>query len=186
MIIEKRGQIWVETVIYTLIGVTLLGLVLAFAIPSIEKQKDQKIVEESINAMIHLDNLIEEVRDLGPGNQRKISLMIKKGRLVFNPIGKNISFEIEKSAYEASEASRTREVFVDISGTNLKIKTMEKGKDYSVQIVREFEDIELLFNGEDTSINELTAAANPYRLIVENQGRETSGGLLKINIKEVS
>ena len=40
---NKGGQVWVETVVYTLIGLVLISLVLAFATPAIQKQKDNAV-----------------------------------------------------------------------------------------------------------------------------------------------
>jgi len=37
----KRAQVWVETVIYTLIGLSIMGVVLAVAIPKINETKDK-------------------------------------------------------------------------------------------------------------------------------------------------
>jgi uncharacterized protein (UPF0333 family) len=44
---NKRGQIWVETVVYTLIALVMIGLVLAFAKPKIEElQSDVREIKE--------------------------------------------------------------------------------------------------------------------------------------------
>ena len=37
----KRGQVWVETVIYTLIGLAIIGVVMAAALPKINERKDE-------------------------------------------------------------------------------------------------------------------------------------------------
>ena len=51
MHINSKAQIWVETVIYTLVAITLISLVLAFALPAINQRRDQNIVESSIVLM---------------------------------------------------------------------------------------------------------------------------------------
>ena len=38
---KKRGQVWVETVIYTLIALALIGTVLAFVKPKVEEMQDK-------------------------------------------------------------------------------------------------------------------------------------------------
>ncbi len=173
---EKRGQIWVETVIYTLIGVVLLGMVLAFALPEIQKQKDKKIIEDSINAMNHLDNLIEEVKELGPGNKRKLDLAIRKGVLVFNSSDNRLNFKIEDSEYKASEIGSS----VGLQG-NLMLETEKDRGNYFIQIWREFNSVNITFNGEN-NVDELTKSSNSYSLIVENQG----GDPVNINIDRFS
>lgn len=189
--IRNKGQIWVETVIYTLIGVVLIGLVLAFAVPYIEEQKDRKIFDDTINALNQIDNSIEEVRRMGPGNQRQVDFLISEGKLVFDfDQGNNLSFELPESKYAASEigrgADRDQGVFIDVPGTNLRMKTEIIGnEEYDVLVVREFADtVDLKFDGEDV-YTEFDKSAGAYRFIVENLGRDYVSGELRINIYEV-
>ena len=46
--VKKRGQIWVETVIYTLIALVMIGTILAFALPKISEIQDKSTIEQSI------------------------------------------------------------------------------------------------------------------------------------------
>ena len=39
-----NGQVWVETVTYTLIAIVMIGLVLSFAKPKIEELQDKTII----------------------------------------------------------------------------------------------------------------------------------------------
>ena len=48
---NKRGQIWVETMVYTLIAFALIGLVLAFVKPKIQETQDKAIIEQSVNIL---------------------------------------------------------------------------------------------------------------------------------------
>ena len=45
---KKNGQVWVETVIYTLIAFSLIAAVLAFVKPKIDELQDKAIIEQSI------------------------------------------------------------------------------------------------------------------------------------------
>ena len=56
-----RGQIWVETVIYTLIGLALMGLVLAFVMPKINESKDRIILQQTITSLNDIDEKINSV-----------------------------------------------------------------------------------------------------------------------------
>ena len=78
---KKRGQVWVETVLYTLIGLVLIGLVLAFASPRISEAKDRLVVEQSINSL----NAFDEKVNIDPGNVRRIDFTIKRGALYIDP-----------------------------------------------------------------------------------------------------
>jgi hypothetical protein len=131
--------------------------------------------------------MIEEIKRLGPGNQRTLDISLKKGRIVFNVTENKLGLEIEDSAYEASEIGRSGQALIDLPGTNLQIITRQIGdKKYNIEISREYDDsIQLQFNGLVEN-NEITAAENPYRFIVENKGRETPGEHVRINIYSVS
>ena len=45
-----KAQIWIETVIYTLIAFVILGAVLGFAKPKIEELQDKSIIEQSLKS----------------------------------------------------------------------------------------------------------------------------------------
>ena len=45
---NKRGQVWVETVIYTLIALVMIGLVLSFVQPKIMELQDKATLQQSI------------------------------------------------------------------------------------------------------------------------------------------
>jgi type II secretory pathway pseudopilin PulG len=190
---KKKAQIWVETVIYTLIGLVLIGMVLAVAVPFIEEKKNQRIVEDTLISLNLFDNLIEEVRKLGPGNQRQFDFSISEGSLFINAGDENnIRFEIEDSSYAASEVGRTQAPMIDIPGSNLKMQTEPVGKkEFFITILREYdiESVDLKFDGGDGE-GQFVKAATSYRFIIENQGRDTRDldvvKPLRINIYEAS
>ena len=45
---KKRGQIWVETVIYTLIGLAIIAVLLALVRPVIEEKDESRTVRERV------------------------------------------------------------------------------------------------------------------------------------------
>ena len=55
----KRGQVWVETVIYTLIGLTIMGLLLAFVKPAIDEKRDQIVIGNSLEIINSIDSQIK-------------------------------------------------------------------------------------------------------------------------------
>ncbi len=100
-VIKKRGQVWIETVIYTLIALILLATVLSFAKPKIEELQDKAIISQSIQMLEEIDNTIEEIKTVS-GNKRSIELGIKKGSLTIDSKNDLIIFEID-SLYDYSE-----------------------------------------------------------------------------------
>ena len=91
-LINRKAQVWVETVIYTLIALALIGATLAFVKPKLEEMKDNSLVEQSISMMKSIDATIN---NLGvPGNQRVINLVIKKGELKIDGKSNSLVFEM--------------------------------------------------------------------------------------------
>src|SRR3989344_4927839 len=82
---RKKGQIWIETVIYTLIGLALIGIVLAIVTPKINSSRDEIIVEQSIAVLSEFDYTMQDVINNIQGNVRRIpELTLKKGELIFD------------------------------------------------------------------------------------------------------
>ena len=48
---NKEGQIWIETVLYTLIGLSLIGLTLTFVMPRINASKDIATIEQTMESL---------------------------------------------------------------------------------------------------------------------------------------
>ena len=59
---EKKAQVWVETVIYTLIGLTVIGILLGFSKPKIDSMKDKIIIEQTIDLFERINSLILDVQ----------------------------------------------------------------------------------------------------------------------------
>jgi len=78
---KKTAQVWIETVLYTLIGLALIGLALGFIIPKVNEARDKSLVEQSISSLSTLDEKINEVIQRGPGNRRTADFSMKKGEL---------------------------------------------------------------------------------------------------------
>ncbi|MEK6890790.1 MAG: hypothetical protein AABX03_01500 [Nanoarchaeota archaeon] len=165
----KLGQIWVETVIYTLIGLSLLGILLAFAVPEIQKQKDKAVISATINAMSELDNNIVDVRRNGVGNVREMSFLINRGSLVVDSPNDKIAFVIEDSSFVYSEIGRD----VVLTGTNLKVLTEKNGKKNRITLTLDYRSgtrTNITYNGVDNE-KSLTPASISYNFIIENLGR---------------
>ncbi len=171
---NQRGQVWVETVIYTLIAFGLIGLVLAFAKPKIIELQDKAIIEQSVEMMQEIDLLFTRVIQGGSGNKRIIEVAIRKGSLKIDGNLNKIIFEMD-GRYLYSESGQ------EISKGNLKIITEEKGKINSINITRDFSNYNLKYEEKD-ELKTLSKATNAYNLLVSNLGKDT-GGKTIINIE---
>ena len=167
---NKKAQIWVETVIYTLIGLVLIGTVLAFATPVIQKQQDKSTIDRTVSAMSEIDNAITNVKNAGISNARVIDFLISEGSFTIDGEDDTIFFQIDESSYAFSEVRTT----VDISGTNIRSRTVEQGNKFGVTLSLNYDGkLNITYNGKD-KITTLGASPNPYRLIIENGGKPLS------------
>jgi type II secretory pathway pseudopilin PulG len=167
MIRNKKGQVWVETVIYTLIGLVLIGTVLAFAVPFINEQKDRVTIEKTSESMNALDNVILNTKGQGIGNKREFNFLIGQGGLTVDGADNSIKFKIEGSRYAYSEPGFT----INIAGTNLKANTRKNGDKFDVTLTLDYDEkIDIVYD-EANSLKVYTAAPNPYNLIIENLGK---------------
>lgn len=175
--LKKRGQVWIETVIYTLIAFSLIAAVLAFVKPKIDELQDQAVIEQSIGLVKEMDNTIREIVQGGAGNKRKLEVSIKEGSLIIDGNNDSINFELE-SSYVYSEIDKK------IEEGNLIILTEERGSNYLVSIRREYAEnnYDIQFNGEDSS-KILSKAATSYNIFISNNGQDDITYKWKINIE---
>ena len=58
---EKRAQVWVETVIYTLIGLVIMGLLIGVTTPKIKEMNDKIILGQTKDYVM---NVLDQKMDL--------------------------------------------------------------------------------------------------------------------------
>ena len=161
-IIKNKGQIWVETVIYTLIGLALIGLVLAILTPKIKEFRDRTVIEDTLSLMNVFDSKINEVLD-APGNKRKIEMTIDKGTLSIDPQKDAFFFVLDGAHVRYSEPG----VSLDIGRVN--VTTDIAGENYKITLETHYVH-NITFDGSDESVKEFTAVSLPYKVFVENRG----------------
>jgi len=156
---NKFAQVWVETVIYTLIGLSVIGILLAVVNPKIDSMKDKLAIEQSIDSMDNIHKLINEIGVAG--NRRIIDLKVGKGVFVIDSENDVLYWEIE-SSYKFGE------VGAEIPFGNLKVLTTEASP-WKVKIFVEYSQ-DLKFDNENEGSKEFMQAPTPYSLFVENLG----------------
>ncbi len=83
--INKKGDVWVSTVIYIAISIIVLTIVLLAAMPVISKLKDRNIAIQTKNILTQVDKNIRELVSSGPGAKRVLSpVIIDAGILNFD------------------------------------------------------------------------------------------------------
>ena len=174
---HKKTQIWVETVIYTLIILVIIGVLIALLRPAIEEKKDQVLLDKSADMLNAIDNAIEDLRFYGAGNSAPVEIQITKGKIVINGEQDYILFTT-RSNYMYSELNET------ISRGKLNVTTVSKGKDYEVTFTLYYRGlVNITWNRQDIE-KTINYAPNVQRIWIANYGRNVNnpGELINIDL----
>lgn len=172
---EKRGQVWVETVIYTLIGLTIIGILISVSLPKINQISDKAVISQTINSLNDIDSQIGKIL-IAAGNKREINLMIKKGEYTINSLDNEIYYVLKGTNLLYSEVNQTGKQ------GDLEIITRQRNGKYDVYLYLKYDNLNLIYEGKEIN-KTLTEAPTSYKLLIENNGKV--GGTTQINMKLV-
>ncbi len=159
---SKKSQIWIETVIYTLIGLAIIGVLLAFLTPEIKERQDKIILEQSLNMIKNFENQIRDVVFYGAGNSRNIEFQTKKGTLMINSKNNSIKFFMD-SNHQYSELNESVEI------GKIKSLTKQKGEIFEVSFILNYTENITWNNKEQEKIFQPTPT--PYKINIINKGK---------------
>jgi type II secretory pathway pseudopilin PulG len=167
--ISKVGQVWIETVIYTLIAFVMIGLVLSYAQPKIQQMQDQTILQQSTTMLKQIDATIATMGTTG--NQRVIELGIKQGMLKLDCVEEKIIFQMDsKSTY--SEPGKI------INDGDVQVYTEKKSGYNTVTLTLSYgENYNLKFEGKD-ELKTLSKSTTPYKFSISNDGTDSNGKII--------
>jgi len=175
MIKSKNGQVWIETVLYTVIGLALIGLVLAFVTPKINETKDRVVVEQTIDSL----NKLDEKLNIGSGNTRNVDFTIKRGSLTIYTTEDLLVFTLDDLSKPYSEPN------ISIPFGNIKLISQEGQKYSSASMTLNYSGkLNITYKGRDDVTQKFNPASTPYRFLINNNGAQ--GGFYVINIEEIS
>jgi len=172
MVMKKKGQVWVETVTYTLIAFVMIGLVLSFAKPKIEEYQHKSILEQSSQMLKEIDQIIKDVGNGEVGNKRQVSLTIKEGSIEISPSEELIVFSMDSRAIYTEPGE-------EIWERNLLIQTREKGKFNEVNMTLDYSGIFTITQNGLTGKKILSKSSLAYNLFISNKG----GSPIQIDIE---
>ena len=180
MINKKSGQVWVETVIYTLIALVIIGMFIGFAKPKIEEIQDKAVVEQSVQMLEDINDIVLSMKQGGAGNQRIIDIGIKKGILKFDPVQDQIIFELEgKYTYTEPGANGQPGNYINIG--SVIATTQKRGSISKVTLITNYtKDYDLTYQNTE-EIKTLSSSPVPYSISVSNKGE--NGNRTAIDIK---
>jgi len=158
---RKKAQVWVETVVYTLVGISIIGILLAVAKPRIDEIRDRLIIEQTIESFNQIHSRILEIQD-APGNQRTLGLKLSRGKIIVNSSSDKIYWEIE-SQYKYSEIGS------DVEFGKIKVRT-ESANPYRVLVSLDYAETYNLTVADVERNLEIEESPTPYTLLFFNVG----------------
>lgn len=180
---SKFGQVWIETVIYTLIAMIMIGAVLAWGKPKIEQLQDKSIIEQTIGVFEDIDSQIASVIEGGAGNKRIVEIGLKKGSIIIHGEADLISYEVE-TKYTYSEPGQ------NINIGKIEVYTDKKGESNTVALKLKYNKIydlrynyDLLQPADKDDTKTITQSSTPYQLTITNTGSKNVDGLPIINLE---
>jgi len=178
MIKSRRGQIWVETVIYTLIGLTLIGITLAFLTPKINETRDRSVIEQTISSLQTMDGKINEILR-APGNKRIVEFKMERGVIAFDGENDLIRYSLNDSQVIFSEPG------IPVRLGKITVLTTEGQKTHSVVLTLDY-NFDMTVNGEE-GVLEFDSSPTPYSFSFENKGFVDVDGttLENIDVSEI-
>jgi len=159
---KKKGQVWIETVTYTLIAFVLIGLILAFVKPKIDELQDKALIDQSINVLKQIDFVINEVYNEGVGNKRAVEIIIREGSFTFNSTNNSISFFFE-GKYMYSEPG------IGYKEGSFDVLTTKVGSTYKVLVKKEYPNFNFTYFDKENS-KTLSKSTTAYEIFVSNKG----------------
>jgi len=166
---RKKAQVWIETVIYTLIALTIIGLFLSFAKPKIEEIQDKAVIDQSLNMLEDMHDLILNIVEGGAGNKRIIDIGIKKGTLTIDGVNDQIKFELE-GRYTYTEPGEEGATGSPVKIGNVIATTQQKGKTNIVTLISNYSGTyDIQYKGGD-NVKAISKAPINYKVSMENMG----------------
>lgn len=161
----RKGQIWVETVIYTLIGLSIMGIVLGIVKPALDEKKDSISINQNIDLLNSIDDRINEIKYTS-GNSREVSAKIGRGKMIIDGINDAVSIIVEDSSYEYSQQGQWLN-----AGGKVNALTTEKGSKFSVLLYMNYtSQFNITYRGTDSE-HVIQPSSSEYNLGVINRGK---------------
>ena len=161
---DKRAVVWISTVIYTLIGLSIIAILLVVVNPRIKELKDSFVIKQTIVAMDDLDNTILDILKAA-GNKRYYEFHLSRGNFRFDCSNDIIEWNLDESLSKASEPG------VIFNHGDIQVLTTESNNNYLINLKTNYSRLDLTCS-EDQLNNEIVInpASTPYKIYVENKG----------------
>ena len=171
---NKKADVWISVVIYTLIGITAIGLLLVALQPKINEARDSITIRQTIEALHNFDSALRSTL-IAPGNKRVVELKLGEGEI-------RIDSENNKIYWSAQGDKKYSEPGFDIREGNINILT-DEGNQWKVPLTLNYEGIADITFGGQQQLKILQKAGKSQSISIENLGA-TPGQLPVVDIKQ--
>ena len=127
---QKKAQVWVSAIIYTLVAILALVLILNTGIPILTELKDRAVFEKVKEIMLDMDEHITEIASQGIGSQSSVSFEVKDGEISFD--NNQMIWEIETKSEIISPRTRTK-IGNLIIASNANVRTIETSNHFIME-----------------------------------------------------
>ena len=160
----RQGQVWMETMLYTLVALGIISAVIAFAAPKIREAQEKAVIERGLDRLRTMDALILEVGTLPTDNARTLTLDIPRGMLVIDGVKEEIVLSIPEVRKPYSE------VGIVVQDGRVQVLTTKTDKTHTITLTISYQaqNINVTSNAKER-VQELTQAPTPYTLVIRNQ-----------------
>lgn len=165
LIRNKKADVWVSTVIYTLIGLSIIAVLLAVVNPKIKEMKDSFVVKQTIVALGDFDDIIPDIKK-ATGNKRLYELYLSRGNFRIDCENDAVEWTLDDSDYAASQIDTPYQ-----TGNIVVITTKIADKKYSVNLKIDYSEMDFTCNTDGLGKEILLQpASTPYKIYIENKG----------------
>jgi len=174
--LKKRGQIGIEVVVYTLIGLAILAVVLATVTPKIKEYSDRAVIKQTEESLNSIDEIISAVQ-LASGNQREANFRVRKGEIIIDPREDIIKFTIKDSNFKYSQPG------VSFLSGNVNILTESVADGYDISLFLNYTDtVNITVDDDEINNIQLTSSPNLYKILIKYSA---GGSDRKVDIKQI-
>lgn len=175
---KTKAQIWVETVIYTLIGLTIIGIVLGIISPKIQKTREKVAIQQSITTLNGINSIITDIKYVA-GNRWPAELKISSGEMLIDGENDAINITIKTRQLIYSQPDKI------IKEGNINILTQKIKRGYQVSLQLNYKGKLDIKTDKTDNKKLLKSASLPYKLAIENIGIDEDSDLAQINFEEI-
>lgn len=162
-----KAQVWIETVIYTLIGLAIIAILLSITLPQVDKMKDRTVMTQAVDMLNILNSKILETEE-SQGNIRIVDIKISRGKLEINSKENTILYVLENTRLESTEIGES------VKEGNVIIETKKSGDRFNVFLKVDYNNILNITYGGEKQTKTLQQGTSPYKIIMENTGYDSS------------